>query len=241
MSWRVVTPVIALAALGMTACSNSEEPSDLPGTTPPVWTGAADPEAHGAEGGHAAEGQEAEGHGAEGQGADGHDSGAEGAGLSSTLKDASGAEVGTATFTESDGGVKVELTAEGLTPGFHGFHVHSVAKCEPNSVAPSGGEPGDFKSAGGHFQVEGHEGHPASGDLTSVMVTGDGSAHLTTTTDAFTLDDLRNGGEGTSVMIHEGADNFGNIPTRYVPAPDEETLSTGDAGGRVACGVIAGS
>ena len=53
-----------------------------------------------------------------------------------------------------------------LTPGFHGLHIHSVGKCEANSVAPTGGAPGDFNSAGGHFQVPGHSGHPASGDLT---------------------------------------------------------------------------
>lgn len=230
MSWRVVTPIVALAALGLTACSNNEEPSDIPGTTPPVWTGAADPEAHGDEG-HGAE------HGSEGSAASESGSGA----LTATLKDPSGAEVGTVTFSDADGGVKVVATAEGLTPGFHGFHIHSVAKCEANSVAPSGGEPGNFLSAGGHFQAEGHEGHPASGDLTSIEALQDGSAQLTTVTDTFTIDDLRNDGEGTSVMIHANADNFGNIPTRYAPAPDQDTLSTGDAGGRVACGVIAGS
>ncbi len=46
-------------------------------------------------------------------------------------------------------------------------------------------------------------------------------------------------------MIHADADNFGNIPTRYAlpdnaAVPDQQTLSTGDAGGRVACGVIGG-
>ena len=46
-------------------------------------------------------------------------------------------------------------------------------------------------------------------------------------------------------MIHAGPDNFGNIPSaRYTnvvpgqPVPDETTLNTGDAGGRIACGVI---
>ena len=53
--------------------------------------------------------------------------------------------------------VTVQTTAPGeLAPGFHGLHVHSVGKCEANSVAPTGGAPGDFNSAGGHFQVPGH-------------------------------------------------------------------------------------
>ena len=130
-----------------------------------------------------------------------------------------------------------------LTPGFHGLHIHSVGRCEADSVAPTGGAPADFNSAGGHFQVTGNTGHPASGDLTSLQVREDGSAMLVTTTDAFTYEDLLDGA-GTSIMIHENADNFANIPAeRYQqvngdPPPDQTTLATGDAGARVACGVI---
>jgi Cu-Zn family superoxide dismutase len=40
-------------------------------------------------------------------------------------------------------------------------------------------------------------------------------------------------------MVHAGPDNFANIPERYAPAgPDEMTRSTGDSGGRIACGVV---
>ena len=52
------------------------------------------------------------------------------------------------------------------------------------------------------------------------------------------------GGAKTAIIIHEKADNFANIPPdRYQqvngkPPPDETTLATGDAGKRVACGVI---
>ncbi|TJZ79372.1 superoxide dismutase family protein [Rhodococcus oryzae] len=222
-SWRVVAPMVAIAAVGLTACSNGQEPSDVPGTTPPVWTG-----------------ESAPGHGAA---AGGHGSAAEEGAISVELKDAKGAEVGTVHFTEGDGFVQVSVEAENLTPGFHGLHIHEVAKCEANSVAPSGGAPGDFLSAGGHFQAEGHTGHPASGDLTSLQVREDGTAELVTTTDTVTLEDLRNHGKGTAIVVHAGADNFANIPTRYTlpenaPVPDQATLATGDAGGRVACGVI---
>jgi superoxide dismutase, Cu-Zn family len=91
--------------------------------------------------------------------------------------------------------------------------------------------------------VSGHTGHPPSGDLTSLEVRSDGSALLTTTTDAFTAQDLL-AGEKTALIIHEKPDNFANIPTdRYqqkngATGPNEVTLSTGDAGKRVACGVI---
>jgi Cu-Zn family superoxide dismutase len=112
-------------------------------------------------------------------------------------------------------------------------------------VAPTGGAPGDFLSAGGHYQTPGHTGHPASGDLTSLQVRSDGSAKLVTTTDAFTANDLL-GGQKTAIIIHGNPDNFGNIPPeKYqqvngTPGPDQATLDTGDAGKRVACGVISG-
>ncbi|CAJ1509127.1 superoxide dismutase[Cu-Zn] [[Mycobacterium] burgundiense] len=209
----------------LAACSPpGENPSDAPGTTPSVWTGS--PAPSGVDDGH-------------GGGADK---------LTVPINDASGAQVATARFEFSSGHatVTVETTGTGkLTPGFHGLHIHSVGKCEPNSVAPDGGAPGDFLSAGGHFQVPGHSGHPASGDLTSLQVREDGSALLVTTTDAFTEEDLLSG-EQTAIMIHEQADNFANIPPeRYnqvngTPGPDETTMATGDAGKRVACGVISG-
>ncbi len=165
--------------------------------------------------------------------------------LTTQLKTANGIAVANATFDFANGfgTVTVETVAPGiLTPGFHGLHIHSVGKCEANSVSPTGGPPGDFNSAGGHFQAPGHTRQPASGDLTSLEVRNDGSAKLVTTTDAVTAADLL-AGEKTALIIHEGPDNFGNIPTRYTqengaPGPDQETMSTGDSGKRIACGVI---
>jgi superoxide dismutase, Cu-Zn family len=167
--------------------------------------------------------------------------------LTTQLKTPQGVAVANATLDFANGfaTVTVETVAPGLlSPGFHGLHIHSVGKCEANSVAPTGGPAGDFLSAGGHFQAPGHTGHPASGDLTSLEVRSDGSAKLVTTTDAFTAADLL-AGEKTALMIHQDADNFANIPPRYThdgtPGPDQETLATGDAGKRVACGVIGSS
>ena len=107
--------------------------------------------------------------------------------LTAQLKTADGKPVADATFDWSDGyaTVTVETVSGGiLAPGFHGLHIHSVGKCEADSVAPSGGAPGNFNSAGGHLQVPGHTGHPASGDLTSLEVRSDGSAKLVTTTES---------------------------------------------------------
>lgn len=207
----VIVPIAA-------ACAPNEPVATEPGTTPPVWTGSPSPTAEA-------------GHGSEGA----HGSGASGETLTANLATADGTEVATATieFTDGFATVTVETTTAGeLTPGFHGLHIHQVGTCE-----------GDFTSAGGHFQAEGHAGHPSSGDLSSLQVRSDGSAKLVTTTDAFTAEDLLAGSK-TAIVIHEKADNFGNIPAeKYqqvngTPGPDQQTLATGDAGGRVACGVI---
>jgi superoxide dismutase, Cu-Zn family len=222
--------LFAVPVLALSACSPNEPVATSPGTTPPIWTGSPAPSASPSESGH-------------GQAGQGEASGEK---LTAEMKLADGVTVATANI-EFAGGfatVTVETTAPGeLTPGFHGLHIHSVGKCEANSVAPTGGAPGDFNSAGAHFQKAGHTGHPASGDLTSLQVRADGTAKLVTTTDAFTAEDLL-GGAKTAIIIHEKADNFANIPPeRYQqvngnPPPDETTMATGDAGKRVACGVI---
>ena len=87
-------------------------------------------------------------------------------------------------FADGVATVTVQTTSPGrLSPGMHGMHIHAVGKCEANSVAPTGGAPGDFLSAGGHFQGAGAPGHPGhGGDLSSLQVRPDGSALLVTTT-----------------------------------------------------------
>jgi len=213
---------LATSVALLSACSSPEHGSSNPGTTPPVWTGSPAPSS-----------------------ISGHEGPVASESLTTVLKGPDGAQVATAKFEFANGFATITLqtTSVGvLAPGFHGVHLHKVGKCEPNSVAPTGGAPGDFLSAGGHFQVPGHSGH-ASGDLTSLQVRRDGSGMLVTTTDAFTMEDLLAGSK-TAIMIHSGADNFANIPPeRYTqlngtPGPDETTMSTGDSGKRVACGVI---
>ncbi|WP_280262206.1 superoxide dismutase[Cu-Zn] [Nocardia wallacei] len=228
-SWRTVTPVLAVAVFGLAACTNSQESSDVKGTTPPVWTGSSEAGEAGGSGEHGT------GHGAE----HGNGSAPAGEAVSVPLKNPTGGQVGTASIAKSGNHLQITVEAHGLEPGFHGLHFHQFGKCEANSTAPSGGPAGNFLSAGGHLQVGDQSAHPASGDLTSLAVRQDGTAKLVTTTDSVTLDDLK----GKALMIHAGADNFGNIPNRYTQAngtagPDAETKATGDAGGRVACGVV---
>lgn len=145
--------------------------------------------------------------------------------LTAHLKKPDGTLVANATFDFSGGHatVRVETVANGiLAPGDHGMHIHEIGKCEPNSVAPTGGPPGNFLSAGGHYQAPGHTGKPESGDLPPLQVGPDGSGSLQTTTDAFTRDQLL-AGNGTALMIH-GASEMPDMP--------------GMAMERIACGVI---
>jgi Cu-Zn family superoxide dismutase len=197
--------LISLPLAAITACSSPQHASTQPGTTPPVLSGspAATTSAPSV-------------------------SSAPGAGsLTADLKTPDGKSAATATFDFTGGyvTVTVKTAAPGiLAPGFHGMHIHEIGKCEPNSVAPAGGPPGNFLSAGGHYQAPGHTGKPESGDLTSLEVRSDGSAYLVTTTDAFTRDDLLAGNK-TALMLH-GTDDS-SMPGM-----------AGMAAERVACGII---
>ena len=127
-------------------------------------------------------------------------------------------------FTNGYATVTVETVAGGiLAPGFHGLHIHAVGSCEANSVGPNGGAPADFASAGDHFQAPGHTGQPESGVLPPLLVRSDGSGKLVTTSDSFTEDQLK-GSEGSSIVLHLGADMGGP--------------SSPDAEKRIACGVL---
>jgi superoxide dismutase, Cu-Zn family len=197
----VATLLLSLPVVAVSACTSPQHPSTQPGTTPPVKSGS--------------------------PGSSATTSPSVGAeSLTAQLKTADGRQVATATFDFTGGyvTVTVKTVAAGiLAPGFHPMHVHEIGKCEPNSVAPTGGPPGNFLSAGGHYQAPGHTGKPESGDLTSLEVRSDGSAYLVTTTDAITRDDLLAGNK-TALMLHgaEGGD-------MAMPGMSME---------RIACGVI---
>lgn len=159
--------------------------------------------------------------------------------LSVVLSDAEGTEFGTVEITEVDDALRISADLSGMEPGFYGFHIHQTGLCEPDSAAP--GDPdttGDFLSAGGHLSTDG-AGHPDhAGDLPQLLVKESGDAVLSFETDRLTLADLEDE-DGAAIMIHSGPDNYANIPGRYAPGgPDEDSLKAGDAGTRLACGVV---
>lgn len=233
---------VFLAATGalLSACSANEPVATSPGTPPPVWTGSSAPSSADGHGGTTHTG--ATPPAAPGPAAPGST-------FNAVINGPDGTQVAAATIEFKDDDafaiVTVQTTTPGkLSPGFHGMHIHDIGKCEANSVAPTGGAPGDFLSAGGHYQGGGQGGHPNhAGDLAVLQVRGDGTAMLVTTTNAFNKADLVSG-DGTAIIIHAGSDNLANIPadryqqTNGTPPPDETTLATGDGGKRVACGVL---
>ena len=127
---------------------------------------------------------------------------------------------GTVKFQAVGGGVKVTASLKGLDAGPHGFHVHEFGDCS----APDG------LSAGGHFNPAGnpHGGPPDpkrhAGDLGNIEAKADGTAMLEWTDPSMRLDGPK-GVIGHAVIVHAKAD-------------DLKTQPTGDAGGRLACGVI---
>lgn len=159
------------------------------------------------------------------------------------LADAEDGSVGEVTISEADGGMQIEAQVENMEPGFYGLHVHQVGECEPDSAPPDDpSETGAFLSAGSHIPGEEGAEHPDhAGDLPTLLVNDDGTGMITVVTDrldeSLLMDD-----DGSAVMVHSDPDNFANIPERYAPeGADEDTTSTGDAGSRLACGVVEGS
>src|SRR3989338_3168709 len=129
---------------------------------------------------------------------------------------------GKVTFQETGGGLKVHAEIQNAPPGKHGFHIHEKGDC---------GDGGN--AAGGHYNPEGAShgflskdglGHVHAGDLGNIDIAADGTGMLDEVIPGLTLKGAKYNILGRSVILHEKEDDFGQ--------------PTGNAGGRIGCGVI---
>ena len=139
------------------------------------------------------------------------------------LKNAKGEDVGQVQLTQTPNGVLIHAEVHGLPAGTHAFHIHETGVC----TAPA------FTSAGGHFNPT-HKHHgfkdpngPHLGDLPNLFIGSNGSGQV----DVFgygvhlTGENAVLDANGAAFVIHAGADDYASDPS-------------GDAGARLACGVI---
>lgn len=141
-------------------------------------------------------------------------------GAIATLRTAAGGPAGTASAAEESGALSLTLRLEGLPPGVHGVHVHTVGKCD----GPK------FESAGSHWNpadkqhgLKNPQGHHA-GDMPNLTIAADGGGTLTYLLRGATMAGLLDG-DGSAMVVHAAAD-------------DQKTDPSGNSGDRIACGVF---
>jgi len=142
------------------------------------------------------------------------------------LKTSTGADAGTATFRPTAKGLNITLSFKNLPPGDHGVHIHQNATCEAPAFTTAGGHFNPDMKKHGTMNPDGHH----NGDLPqNVTVGANGTGKASFSVNYLSMDPgaansiFANG--GTSIMVHAAAD-------------DMKTDPTGNAGARIACGVI---
>ena len=150
------------------------------------------------------------------------------AAASATIVNAAGEERGTAElWQDNDRIVHVDVQLLNMPAGPHAIHFHAVGKCEGSGSTP-------FASAGAHFNPLGRQhglentAGPHAGDAPNFTVNAEGAGRANFTTDRVTLTEGSTSlfdSDGASIVVHSGAD-------------DQISQPAGNAGGRIACGVL---
>jgi len=141
-----------------------------------------------------------------------------------SLKDTQGKDVGQVQLIQTPNGVLLKMALKGAPPGERAFHIHAVGKCEP-----------PFTSAGPHFNPASHkhgmeakEGSHA-GDMPNLHIPASGELVVEIANPMISLvkgqPNSLFDADGSAIVIHAGADDYKTDPT-------------GNAGDRVACGVV---
>jgi len=152
------------------------------------------------------------------------------------LRSADGREAGRVLLTQTQAGVRLQADVNGLTPGQHGFHIHTNGACEPSPDA-STGKLVTFGAAGSHFDPHATKHHGAPGDvptqshageLPNLQADANGRATLQYIHAHVTL--LPGDGSvlGRSLVVHADPDDYTTNPA-------------GNSGARVLCGRIEAS
>ncbi len=145
------------------------------------------------------------------------------AGVKASLVDGKDKPAGFANLEPMGKGLLLHVEVEGLSPGWHGIHIHGMGDCSDFSAG--------FKAAGGHatHESEKHGFKNADGnhfgDLPNIWAGDNGQGKAEYFLKDVALADLQDK-DGSSIMVHAGPDDY-------------ESQPAGNSGDRVACGVIA--
>ena len=130
---------------------------------------------------------------------------------------------GTVTFEETNKGLKIVAQLAGVPAGEHGFHIHEAGSCDDMGKA-AGGHYNPLHHAHGDLVKQGFK-KTHAGDMGNITASADGKANLEVILPKqIGLSAGKYNVAGRAVILHEKVDDFGQ--------------PTGNAGGRIACGVI---
>ena len=129
---------------------------------------------------------------------------------------------GTATFEETPAGLSMDVKVSNVSPGLHGFHIHEKGSCDEQGNA-AGGHYNPMNVKHGFLLKDGMEGAHA-GDFGNIEVGPTGEGELKLTLPGLSIRGGAHDVEGHAVILHAKQDDFGQ--------------PTGNAGGRIGCGVI---